>query len=452
MAISRRALLIGLATAGAARSLHAAAAGFVELRAYEIKQPLLSSSAELWSFNGTVPGPLLRARQGDEFRARVVNDLAEPISVHWHGIRLANAMDGTSLTQSPIPPGAFFDYVFVPPDAGTFWYHTTIDSSVQRERGLYGMVIVDGQGILDGYFDLPIVIDDWRLTESGELDEMSFGSVLIASGEGRLGGRLTINGADRARLTAPADRHLRLRIVNAANARAFRLLLSADALVIAHDGQPAKPLPLTAGELFPGQRLDLLIPPGQAPLAISAVSQDGATALASIARTGPPAAAWARAVSLRPNPLPDYFNYAALHDVSFTIEGGGNGYLKEARFGGVIRSKRELAERGMVWAVNGHAGLSSEPLFAVPRGVTVAITVDNITRITHVLHIHGHAARLVEIAGRPVMEPVWRDTFVAKPLEPAKILFIADNPGKWLIASSIAEHLEAGLQAWFEVR
>ena len=246
MAISRRALLIGLATAGAARSAHAAAAGFVELRAYEIKQPLLSSSAELWSFNGTVPGPLLRARQGDEFRARVVNDLAEPISVHWHGIRLANAMDGTSLTQSPIPPGAFFDYVFVPPDAGTFWYHTTIDSSVQRERGLYGMLIVDGQGALDGYFDLPIIIDDWRLTESGELDEMSFGSVLIASGEGRLGGRLTMNGADRARLTAPADRHLRLRIVNAANARAFRLLLSADALVIAHDGQPAKPLPLTA--------------------------------------------------------------------------------------------------------------------------------------------------------------------------------------------------------------
>jgi FtsP/CotA-like multicopper oxidase with cupredoxin domain len=69
-----------------------------------------------------------------------------------------------------------------------------------------------------------------------------------------------------------------------------------------------------------------------------------------------------------------------------------------------------------------------------------------------VLHIHGHAARLVEVAGRAVTEPVWRDTFLVRPLEPAKIMFIADNPGRWLIASAVAEHFDSGLQAWFEVR
>ena len=82
----------------------------------------------------------------------------------------------------------------------------------------------------------------------------------------------------------------------------------------------------------------------------------------------------------------------------------------------------------------------------------MAVTVDNITRVPHVLHIHGHAAKLVEVSGRPVADPVWRDTFIAWPLEPAKFLFIADNPGRWLIASAIAEHFDSGVQAWFEVR
>jgi FtsP/CotA-like multicopper oxidase with cupredoxin domain len=81
----------------------------------------------------------------------------------------------------------------------------------------------------------------------------------------------------------------------------------------------------------------------------------------------------------------------------------------------------------------------------------VAITVDNISRFSHALHLHGHAARIIERGGRPVADSPWRDTFIIRPLEPAKILFIADNPGRWLFASTLAEHFDSGLQAWFEV-
>ena len=83
--------------------------------------------------------------------------------------------------------------------------------------------------------------------------------------------------------------------------------------------------------------------------------------------------------------------------------------------------------------------------------MTVILTVDNISRSPHVLHIHGHAARLIELAGRPIDAPVWRDTFLVRPVEPAKILFIADNPGKWLIASTLPRIFDEGLKAWFEV-
>jgi len=94
------------------------------------------------SYDGTVPGPTLRITRGEDLCVRVVNDLAEPTSVHWHGVRLPNAMDGVpGLTQAPIAPGTSFDYRFRPPDAGTFWYHAHIGAQV--DRGLYAALIVE---------------------------------------------------------------------------------------------------------------------------------------------------------------------------------------------------------------------------------------------------------------------------------------------------------------------
>jgi FtsP/CotA-like multicopper oxidase with cupredoxin domain len=402
MQLSRRAMLASLCAPAALTALKAAAQnGFIELRAAESR-----GSSGQWGFNGRVPGPLLRARQGREFRLRLYNNLREPIAIHWHGIRLTNAMDGTSLTQFPVRPGNSFDYVFTPPDAGTFWYRTTTNSLLQRRRGLYGLLIVENEDGTDDLFDVPVIIDDRQL-----------------------------QGNIQQHLSAPAGRYLRLRILNAATSLFLSLRLNVDAEVIAYDGQPARPAPLgrLTSEIAPGQRLDLLVAPS-APLLILSAGAAGRTfRLLTILREPDASAGVLPPAPLEPNPLPAYFNYAALHHVSFTIEGGKVG-------------------NGPQWSVNGHSGLAKDPLFSVPSGTTVAVTVDNITRHAHALHLHGHAARLMEVAGRPVAELVWRDTFIIRPLEPAKILFIADNPGKWLMASTIAGYFEAGLAAWFEVR
>src|SRR5690242_1339307 len=99
---------------------------------------------EAWTYNGAEPGPVLRLRQGRPFRATVENRLAETTTVHWHGIRVPNAMDGVpGITQAPIPPGGQFDYAFTPPDAGTFWYHSHDRSLAQMGRGLAGALIVE---------------------------------------------------------------------------------------------------------------------------------------------------------------------------------------------------------------------------------------------------------------------------------------------------------------------
>lgn len=98
----------------------------------------------VWSYGGTVPGPEIRVRQGERLRIAVENGLAEETTVHWHGLRVPNAMDGVAhLTQRPIAPGETFLYDFVALDAGTFWYHPHQRSVEQVGRGLYGALIVE---------------------------------------------------------------------------------------------------------------------------------------------------------------------------------------------------------------------------------------------------------------------------------------------------------------------
>ena len=168
MSINRRRLL---ATAGGATALvaagsmrqspfimqaHAADDGFVELKIEKLRKRLMEGGeeAELWAYNGECPGPVLRYRRHDTVKVRLINGLQEPTMLHWHGIRIDNAMDGSHLTQNPVQPGETFDYQFAVPDAGTYWYHPHLDSSRQVEHGLYGALIVEEETPPDGVEDL----------------------------------------------------------------------------------------------------------------------------------------------------------------------------------------------------------------------------------------------------------------------------------------------------------
>ncbi len=125
-------------------------------------------TTEVWAYDGSVPGPEIRLRQGEPARIVVVNHLEEDTTVHWHGIRLPNAMDGVpGLTQPPIKPGGSFVYAFTPPDAGTFWYHPHADSLQQLGRGLAGALIVEEAEPVQVDRDLLWVLADWRLDADG---------------------------------------------------------------------------------------------------------------------------------------------------------------------------------------------------------------------------------------------------------------------------------------------
>ena len=95
-----------------------------------------------YGFNGQVPGPVLEAKQGVPLEIEFTNRLPEPTVIHWHGLRIPAAMDGTEVVQRLVQPGETFTYRFTPPDAGTFWYHPHANETEQLEKGLYGALIV----------------------------------------------------------------------------------------------------------------------------------------------------------------------------------------------------------------------------------------------------------------------------------------------------------------------
>lgn len=97
-----------------------------------------------WTYNGSLPAPLIRAKLGDKVIVHFKNSLPEATSIHWHGLRLPNNMDGApGITQPPIEPSESFTYEFIARDTGTFWYHPRINSAAQVGYGLYGPLVVE---------------------------------------------------------------------------------------------------------------------------------------------------------------------------------------------------------------------------------------------------------------------------------------------------------------------
>jgi FtsP/CotA-like multicopper oxidase with cupredoxin domain len=216
----------------------------------------------VWSYNGSVPGPVLRFRQGEPVRVVLENRLEEDTTIHWHGIRLPNAMDGVpGLTQPPVRPEESFTYAFTPPDAGTFWYDPHADGLVQMGRGLAGGLIIEGKEPPKVDRELVWVIQDWRLTEDAGIAG-GFGNRMEAAMAGRIGDTVTINGRVPDALQVRAGERIRLRLVNASLARLMALSFGGHhPIVIALDGQPCEPHKPAGGHLLlgPAMRADVIL-------------------------------------------------------------------------------------------------------------------------------------------------------------------------------------------------
>ena len=406
----------------------------------------------MWAYNAAVPGPTLRLRQGDRLRVRVENGLGEGTTVHWHGIRLPNAMDGVpDLTQPLVEPGQSFQYEFTVPDAGTYWYHPHQRSYEQIGRGLSGALIVEEREPIPVDREVLWVLGDWRLERDASI-RGGFGNFMDLSHNGRVGNTVTINGRVPEGFAVRAGERIRLRLVNAAAARIFGLRFQGhEPRVVALDGQPVEPHAPEGGRLVlaPAQRADLVIDmvgdPGSRHEVHDGFYRNLEYRLVDITyaaepplRTRPLDAS----VRLPPNPLPEPdLSRAERHELVLT--------------GGMMGNMRGLP-RGMAWAMNGVAntcgsGKVIDPLFILRRGRSCVLRLVNDTQWHHPMHLHGHAFRVIARDGRPTRYREWLDTVLLGPRETAEIAFVADNPGDWLLHCHVLEHQASGMTVCLRV-
>jgi FtsP/CotA-like multicopper oxidase with cupredoxin domain len=421
----------------------------------------------IWGYNGTVPGPELRVRQGEPVRVVVDNGLEQGTTIHWHGVRVPHAMDGVPyVTQEPIGPGERFVYEFTPPDAGTFWYHPHMHSEEQVGRGIYGALIVEEREPPAVDRDQVWLLDDWRFTTDGDELAGDFGNQHDRMHGGRVGNHVTINGRPPAPLRLQPGERVRLRLINAANARIFALGFGGHRpWVVARDGQPCVPVRLDADEpllLASAMRVDLILDgdgePGSPHVVrdtfyegleydLTRIVYETDRPLRPVMDRDPPA--------LPGNPLaePDVAR-ARRHVV--TLDGGMMGDMRGLVVDGIASATvpdMGAQQGGLVWGMNGVAAARHdlEPALTLARGEAHVLRIDNRSVWHHPMHLHGHSFRVIARDGQPTEHREWQDTVLVNPRETVDIAFVADNPGDWMFHCHILEHLAGGMMSLVRV-
>ncbi len=412
-------------------------------------------ATDVWGFNAQVPGVPIRIKLGQSLDATIHNALEVPTAVHWHGIRLPNAMDGVAgLTQAAIQPGDSFRYQFVPPDAGTYWYHSHVNAYEQVGRGLYGPLIIEEAAPPKVDRDLVWMIDDWRLRDDASIAN-DFGAGHDRSHAGRIGNVPTVNGRFRDIIKVRTGERIRLRLINASNARNFALSFGdLTPTVIAMDGQAVTPFatkePIVIGA---AGRVDLILDmsgdPGSKTSVVDSFYREPFDLTKFVYEENPlRESALQSSIDLPPPniPEPDLQN-ALVQEV--TIAGGAMGGLRRAKFNGEWVGLREIAQQGYVWALNNVVGnrLDMPPLMDVKKGRSIRLTIRNETAFPHPMHLHGHHMKLLSINGQGLSEARWLDSPLILPKQTMEFAFVADNPGKWLFHCHALEHHAAGLGA-----
>ena len=391
-----------------------------------------------WTFNGQVPGPVIEGRVGDVLEIRLTNRLAEPTAIHWHGLRIPAAMDGTEMVQRPVAPGETFTYRFKLPDAGTFWYHPHVNETVQLERGLYGALVVRGpdEPRLDG--ERVLVLDDVQLDRKGQVMPPGW---WLESHDGRVGSIRLVNGRQEPDLTIAAGRVERWRIVNAASARYVRFSLGGKPFSIIGTDGGLIPSPVSATEvlLTPADRVELAVGPFEGGETLFLESLPFKRGSFRSARKPE------RFGTLRVGPGEP--GVTALPERLRVIEPLVKGPVKPTR---EVRLGFKLSmEHGVEFTINRELHHRADPARV---GELQVWDIVNRSPVHHPFHLHGFFFQVLEVNGKPPEFLSWEDTVNVPALGRVRIAWMPDDrPGEWMYHCHILEHHAAGMMAHFDV-
>jgi FtsP/CotA-like multicopper oxidase with cupredoxin domain len=413
-------------------------------------------AAEPPSSPNSAPLPVFRVAFGTNLRFEIENQLPQPASFRLHGMRGANAIDGAAgLTEPAIAPGQMRQVRLVARQAGIFILGSLNPGNLseQNGRGLAGILIVDEPNPVALEADLVLAISDWRADDAASLDP-AFSNLADIARAGRLGNRLQSNSlpAPQALEARPGAR-LRIRIVNLSNARVLPLTVQGmEAEVIAIDSTPCEPFdplkrsvtlaPLSRYEM----RLDLPRASGMTGVILAKLG-DGLPLLL-LKTVGELVPARPRSPPLPDPGLPPAIRLQNAERVEIRITGGatrGQAGLDLAQLQKLFPNPRQ------VFRINGSSeGFASKPVAKVKRGRVLVMALFNESDWPQVIALHGHVFRLLHPYDDG-WDPYFLDTLYLAPKSVARIALIADNPGRWALRSTIAEHCDGGVLGWYEV-
>ena len=458
--ITRRAVLAGgtvVASAAAGNMLVARLAGakgpettVLEPRATEFAFSEGKPTRNVLSYGDRAPAPVLRVKQGQRLSVQLRNGLAEPTTIHWHGIRLPNADDGVPfLTQPTVSANETFEYSFVAPDAGSYWYHPHCNSLVQMSHGLTGLLIVEEAKDPGFDADLALNLRDWRLGDDGQF--INLFTPRQTARAGTYGTVRTTNWRQEPDFDAPAGSLTRLRIIVTDVTRVYKLgLEGAAALVVALDGNPLpKLLPLDNLAIAPGQRADLIVRMPEQEGAIAVLRDFSSPTAVAVAKIRLVGISRKRALGdvkpLPQNPIsePDLTSATTI-SLEFTATAE---QIEKSKYCGDLGYS--------FWAINSAPwpGASPDPLGPIAElklGRSYILGLHNRTPHPHPVHLHGMSFKLLRSDKRE-LPAVWTDTALIYPDERIDVALVADNPGDWLLHCHVIEHQETGMTGYIRV-
>lgn len=407
---------------------------------------LPGTTTPIWSYEGVLPGPMIRLTTKDRLLVHFRNELPEPTTIHWHGLRIPVEMDGTpEHSQDEVLPGGSFTYDFIVPDPGLYWYHPHVASAAQVGFGLYGAILVDEPDERKDLGDeVVLVLSDMALHEDGSLESPDSGGE-FGTLFGREGNTLLVNGRRNPTMEARSGLRQRWRIVNASKSRYYQLALEGHRFTrIGGDGgRIAKPVDSEMLVLTPGERADVLIElrgvPGSK-LPVRWVPYDrgyGTTfnrpeeELFQIRFANAPVAT--------ATPLPALERAIAPMDTNAATN--------------VMLELTKNDQNGkLAMGINGIPSWDAPPLPAM-LGETQVFVVKNTFDFAHPFHLHGFFFQALDENGA-VKEPIeWKDTIDVPVNETRKLVVkYEERPGMWMFHCHILDHADAGMMGMIDLQ
>jgi FtsP/CotA-like multicopper oxidase with cupredoxin domain len=402
---------------------------------------------DVYAYNGSVPGPTLELREGDDVVIRFRNNLPEPTTIHWHGLHIPFDADGSPF--HPVGPGEEYEYRFrlMPGSAGTYWYHPHPHhrTAWQVGMGLYGALIVRGpDDPLDGLTEKLLILSDNRFRPDGSLDfpdpESPQGQVDAMNG--REGDVLFVNDGVMPVIEIGAGEVQRWRVINAAGARIYRLAMPGHSFIhVGSDGGLfERPVEVDEVVLANGERAELLVrgtgEPGTR-TALQTLPYDR-----YMPRTRPA----------------DWDQPRDLLTLQYTGEPASMDVIVPDRLRPVERldPASATATRLMLMSqgrINSRTMDMNRVDVLAELGATEIWEVENLVGMDHPFHLHGFQFQVLDRNGVPEPFLSWKDTVNVPKRETVRfIVRYTDHAGKWMFHCHILDHEDQGMMGVLEVR